>query len=208
MDQEPINSIPGIQFNVLLKDYTTFRIGGRTKYFFIARTKGELIEIINDRLPQIGIEASKKIKNLIVEISQGLPGYVHLATREATLSAINRKSRLIEKSDYDAGIEQSVRRAQESIVSTYNKAIYSAKENIYKEVLLACAMVVTDDRGKFSASDVRAPLSKILGRNVEIGNFARHLAAFCNPDRGLVLRKTGKPKRFQYQFINAPLQPY
>lgn len=46
MDQEPINSIPGIQFNVLLKDYTTFRIGGRTKYFFIARTKGELIEII------------------------------------------------------------------------------------------------------------------------------------------------------------------
>lgn len=171
-------------------------------------SKSELIEIINDRLPQIGIEASKKIKNLIVEISQGLPGYVHLATREATLSAINRKSRLIEKSDYDAGIEQSVRRAQESIVSTYNKAIYSAKENIYKEVLLACAMVVTDDRGKFSASDVRAPLSKILGRNVEIGNFARHLAAFCNPDRGLVLRKTGKPKRFQYQFINAPLQPY
>ncbi len=46
MDQESINSIPGIQFNVLLKDYTTFRIGGRTKYFFIARTKNELIEII------------------------------------------------------------------------------------------------------------------------------------------------------------------
>ena len=36
----------------------------------------------------------------------------------------------------------------------------------------------------------------------------RLLAAFCNQDRGPVLRKTGKPKGFQYQFIDAPLQPY
>jgi len=46
MDQEPIKNIPGIRLNVLLKDYTTFRIGGRTKYFFIARTKDELIKIM------------------------------------------------------------------------------------------------------------------------------------------------------------------
>lgn len=171
-------------------------------------SKIELVEIIDDRMKDIEIEMSVSIKNQIVEISQGLPGYVHLLAREATISAIDRQSRLVENIDYQIAINKSVDRAQESIVSTYNKAIYSAKENIYKEVLLACSMAITDDRGKFSASDVREPLSKILGRSVGIGNFARHLAAFCDPDRGQVLRKTGKPKRFQYQFINAPLQPY
>jgi hypothetical protein len=98
-------------------------------------------------------------------------------------------------------------------VSAYNKAVYSAKENIYKEVLLACALAKTDDRGKFSASAVRDTLSVILNRRIEIARFARHLEAFCDPDRGSIIRKTGKPKRFQYQFfqyqfIEAPLQPF
>jgi hypothetical protein len=43
---------------------------------------------------------------------------------------------------------------------------------------------------------------------VEIASFTRHLAAFCDPDRGPILRKTGKKNRFQYQFVDAPLQPY
>ena len=36
-----------LQKNVLLKKHTTFRIGGRAKYFFKAKTKKELIEVIN-----------------------------------------------------------------------------------------------------------------------------------------------------------------
>lgn len=35
-----------IQHNVLLKDHTTFRIGGPAKYFFIAKTKEEIVEAI------------------------------------------------------------------------------------------------------------------------------------------------------------------
>jgi hypothetical protein len=101
-----------------------------------------------------------------------------------------------------------VRRAQESIVTDYNRAIYSAKENIYKEVLLACAMARTDERGMFAAADIRDALIDILGRRVEIASFTRHLAAFCDPDRGPILRKSGKKNRFQYQFVDAPLQPY
>jgi len=35
--------LPGIQKNVLLKNYTTFKIGGPAKYFFVAKTKKNLI---------------------------------------------------------------------------------------------------------------------------------------------------------------------
>lgn len=38
--------LPGVKKNVLLKNYTTFKIGGRTRYFFVARTKEDLISAI------------------------------------------------------------------------------------------------------------------------------------------------------------------
>lgn len=168
----------------------------------------ELGDIVLERYSQIGIQAANGVMGFLVELSQGLPGFVHLAGREAALSALRRKSRVVEKIDYEEAVRESVRRAQEFIVSAYNKAVYSAKDNIYKEVLLACALAVRDERGKFSASDIQEELSKILKRSVEISAFARHLAQFCSSERGPVLRKTGKPKGFQYQFIDAPLQPY
>jgi hypothetical protein len=168
----------------------------------------ELTDIIADRYPRIGIDVGNDVRKMLVGLSQGLPGFAHLAGREAALSAIRRRVRQIDEFDYKEAIKESVRRAQESIITAYNKSVYSAKENIYREVLLACAMSHRDERGKFSASDVRDALTKILGRRVEIAGFARHLAAFCDADRGPVIRKTGKPKRFQYQFVDAPLQPY
>ncbi len=38
--------LPGLKEDVLLKDHTTFRIGGPAKYFFIAKTKEDLIKAI------------------------------------------------------------------------------------------------------------------------------------------------------------------
>lgn len=39
-------SLPGVKTNISLKNYTTFRIGGRAKYFFEAKTKKDLIEAV------------------------------------------------------------------------------------------------------------------------------------------------------------------
>jgi UDP-N-acetylmuramate dehydrogenase len=38
--------LPGVKENVLLKNFTTFRIGGKAKYFFQAKSKEELIKAI------------------------------------------------------------------------------------------------------------------------------------------------------------------
>jgi len=40
------NFLSGIQKNVLLKNHTTFKIGGPAKYFFIAKNKDSLIEVV------------------------------------------------------------------------------------------------------------------------------------------------------------------
>ena len=38
--------LPGIKENVLLANYTTYKIGGPARYFFIAKTKEDLISAI------------------------------------------------------------------------------------------------------------------------------------------------------------------
>lgn len=38
--------MPGIQKNISLKNYTSFKIGGRAKYFFVAKTKEDIISAI------------------------------------------------------------------------------------------------------------------------------------------------------------------
>lgn len=171
-------------------------------------------QIIIDRLPDIGIGCPNNLINELVDLAQGFPGFAHLLGREAVLSAIRSRRRTITLSDIEFAVKSGEDKAQESLRRLFDKATYSAKKNKYKEVLLACALAKKNDFGLFSASDVAQELEKIYkkigeyNKPLEISHFARHLAVFCDEDRGPVLRKTGKPKRFQYQFVNAPFQPY
>ena len=76
-------------------------------------SKPELSEIINDRYPQIGLSCDGKMVDRLIELSRGLPGYAHLAGREAALSALRDKRRNVTERDYSEAINESVRRAQE-----------------------------------------------------------------------------------------------
>jgi len=73
--------------NVLLKDYTTFKIGGPAKYFYIAKTKTELIEAIKKakkiKLPFfiLGggsnlLVSDKGFNGLVIKFGQPLSSYV------------------------------------------------------------------------------------------------------------------------------------
>ncbi len=66
----------------------------------------ELTEIIADRYPQIGIDVGNDVRKMLVGLSQGLPGFAHLAGREAALSAIRRRARRVEEFDYKEAIKE------------------------------------------------------------------------------------------------------
>ncbi len=66
-----------------------------------------------------------------------------------------------------------------------------------------------NEAGFFSASSVKAPFSKITGNDaIAIPNFSRHLKEFCDPNRGPVLIREGKPKSYEYRFNDSLLRPY
>jgi len=81
------NLLPGIKRNVLLKNYTTFKIGGPAKYFFVAKNKEELISAISaakkNHLPFfiLGggsnlLVSDKGFNGLVVKFGQPLSWYV------------------------------------------------------------------------------------------------------------------------------------
>lgn len=168
----------------------------------------ELQEIVVKGLDSVGMTVEPTALGRITKLSQGLPHYTHLLAQQAALEAAEDGRRLVvTTADTDIAMERALKKTQESIAALYYRATYSARENLYKQVLLACANAQADDRGYFSASAVRESLSAILGRRMEIPQFAMHLNAFAG-ERGPVLKKEGAQRKFRYRFINPLLQPY
>lgn len=168
----------------------------------------ECFAILDDRLPKISFEIEESVRDKIVRLSQGLPGYVHLLGQLTLKSAIAKRRTSIIDDDLAAALSEALERADYNARADYYKAVSSsAKDNKYKEVLLACALAESNEMGYFFAGDVRGPYSKIRGRQMDIPNYSTNLSNLCSEERGPALVKTGKPKRFQYRFVNPLLQP-
>lgn len=107
------------------------------------------------------------------------------------------------------GINSALDQWQASITAAYLHATKSQQPgNIYREVLLACALAEVDDRGYFTAAAVRSPLCNVVGRSVDIPNFSRHLKEFSEEGRGAILDRDGVTRRFRYRFNNPLMRAY
>jgi len=172
-------------------------------------SNSELKEIIDKGLKSLDMSIDDAAKNYITLISQGLPHYTHLLALHSVRQAIDKKVKTITLNHVESAISRALEQAQQTILSTYHKALMSArKDTIFAQVLLACALTRTDDLGFFAAADVRRPLSKIMRKNYEIPGFSRHLNAFCEPERGPILFKIGKIRRYRFRFVNPLMQPF
>ena len=136
------------------------------------------------------------------------PLHAHPLSLHAGLAAIDGGRDRITEADLAAAIRIAIKKAQEYILQAYEKATWSTRPTNYKQVLLACALSPTDPRGYFAATDVKEPLSKIMGKRYEIPNFIANLNALASEKRGPVLQKTGVARSFRYRFRDPLLQPY
>lgn len=172
-------------------------------------TRDELAEIVHKGLDRLGMTIDTEAQRNIVALSQGLPHYTHSLALHATRAALESDETNLRKEHVDAAVNKAVEGAQESIRSAYHKAIRSPrKQNLYADVLLACALADTDELAYFSAGAIREPLRKITGKNYEIASFAQHLANLCDATRGPILQRTGVKHRFMYRFSNPLMQPF
>jgi hypothetical protein len=168
-------------------------------------------EILDKIIPRLGMKLNGDALWKIVHLSRGLPAYVHALGLYAAQGAIARKSLLILEADVDHAIKRALEKSEESIQEDYAKAIHSNRtDNLYKQVLLACALSDTDDRGNFTPLAVCRPLTKILGREkeIEIAAFQQHLKKFVSNERGNILVRKGRERAFRFRFRDPVMQPY
>jgi Cdc6-like AAA superfamily ATPase len=168
----------------------------------------ELEEIVQKGAAKSGMTYDPVVSSRIATISQGLPHYVHLLALHAFRAAIERRSTRVELVDLRKAMERAVGHAQASTVTAYHKATASVRENLYAQVLLACALAGQDDLGYFAAADVREPMSRIMKRAYDIPAFAQHLNAFCEEERGCILQKVGLRRGYRFRFVNPLMQPF
>ncbi len=169
----------------------------------------EIHQIIETGIGRLGMTIEDSALKRVSVLSQGLPHYAHLIGLYASRSALETLSAHITEDVIDLAIGKAIDAAQQSVRAAYHKAIRSPrKDNLFADVLLACALARTDELGEFAAQDVREPMRMITGRDYEIPSFAQHLNDFSEPKRGSILRKSGTKRKFRYKFTNPLMQPY
>jgi Cdc6-like AAA superfamily ATPase len=169
----------------------------------------ELKEIVDKGTKQLSLKVEPEAKLRIARLSEGLPHYTHLLSLHAAQQAIADDRITIKSSDVERAVGDAVQKAQHSIKSAYIRATQSPRsDNLFEEALLACALAKKGELGHFTAKSVCEPMTRIMGRPMEIASFARHLNEFAGDARGAVLQKTGKPRGWFYRFANPLLQPF
>jgi Cdc6-like AAA superfamily ATPase len=174
-------------------------------------TRDELTEVLMKRLGQLAITIEDSARWKIVNLSKGLPAYVHGLGKFAALNAVKipRPRYRIVDDDVDFAIEGLLTSSDQTFKDAYESATRSNQPgNLLKQALTACALARTDDSGYFTPTAVREPLSAILGKWVEIANFQNHLLAFIDSKRSAILERIGEPRAYRFRFKHPAMQPY
>ena len=86
--------------------------------------KDELKEIIDKRTHLLGMKVHPDAYWKIIELSRGLPSYVHLLGLYSVQSAIKRESFIVVESDVNSAISRALEKSQESTQADHNAAVH------------------------------------------------------------------------------------
>ena len=172
-------------------------------------TPPELGVIVQRGFNYAGLDFEDGIDRKIAELSQGYPAYTHLLGLWSGRRTLDANRARVTFADLDLAIEDALQNAAANVQQEYENAVASVrKDNLFKEVLLACALAEKDSLGRFAAVNVKEPLARITRRDYETGAFQSHLAKWTEPQRGPILKQTGTRRNYRWQFLNPQLIPY
>lgn len=167
----------------------------------------ELSSIVDDGLANVGMTITSDARYRIGRLAEGLPQYVHMLGLYAAQRATMDDRDEVNSDDVRNAIDRVVQK--HSLLREYQTAVQSPRrDNLFAQVLAACALAEKNKLGYFTPGAVREPMSQIMGRQYEIANFTNHLAAFSSHERGGVLQRSGAERKYTYRFKNPLLQPF
>lgn len=170
----------------------------------------EIRDVISTRVRRLRMRIDDDALWRVTYFSGGLPFYAHSLGKYSALRAVSENSMHISEDTVLQSIEDCIADVDYTIQESYTRAtekIYR-KGNLFPQVLAACALTETNDLGQFTAANVEAPLTAIMGKPHLVTAFSFHLNEMTSPERGNVLKKTGARRTFKYNFSEPAMQPY
>jgi hypothetical protein len=171
-------------------------------------SSAEILEIVERGENNLSLVFPPMIKNKIVELSQGFPFYAHLLCLHTSFSALDRQSLTISTADFRNGVQRSHEAVDLSIRQAYNNAVTSSRETTFPDVLYAAAKADADEFGCFSPTDMTNVIAKRDGARFNINALNYPLSKLSSPDRGEILKRVGKERRYKYRFANPMMRQY
>lgn len=169
----------------------------------------ELHDVIETRVSHLGMQIEGNARWKIVNLSKGLPTFVHGLGKFSCYAAIDRRRLTIVEEDIDRAIDAILGSSQQSLKQAFEKAVMSNQPTAkFRQVLTACALAKTDESGFFTQTAVRGPLSQMLGRNIGIGHLRPQLHELIEEKRGKVIQRVGEERAYRYRFSDPAMQPY
>lgn len=167
----------------------------------------EMRELVTRGFFEAEVQIEKSAVERIVRLSEGLPPYGHLLSLKAGERAVNDDRDTVFLRDVIESAEAVVR--SHSGAASYHHAVESSRpENLYAQVLAACALAEKDELGYFAAKAVEEPMSRIMGSPFKTPSFSRQLSSFLGESRGCILERRGEKKRYRYRFRDPLMQPF
>lgn len=172
-------------------------------------SRRELGDAINRGLGRLQMSITDSARTRITSLSEGLPPMTHLLAHQAATKAVQNDDMEIGDEHVNLAIKAAVKTSIHSLAQRYETAVRSRRpDNLFKQVILACALAKKNTHGWFQPRDVRAPVSRLLGRDVKIRAFNSHLADFTTSAHDEVLEKGERSARPIYRFENPMMQAY
>lgn len=173
-------------------------------------SQDELADIIYRRYKRLGLTPSSDALWKMTFLSRGLPYYAHLLGMHSARIAVQNQRKTINENDVDAALSSAIDEIDQKIKVDYYAAVLSqrSEETLYEPVLLACALCVTDQLGRFQQSAVAGPLEKITGKAYRATTYAFHMNAMTSPGRAKVLQQLGEARNYRYRFTDPMMQPF
>ncbi len=175
-------------------------------------TRRELEGIIVAGEEKSGLRFESSVRQLIVDLAQGLPYHAQLLGLFAARNAARRNATQIERQDLRYAVQRAGEEAEPRIKEAYALAVGVQENASFRDVLFYAARCRTDEFGTFSAADVAAaaggrPLQDAAepsGSSLLALQYP--LKKLTEPERGSVLRRVVGPGGLRYQFASQMMR--
>lgn len=169
----------------------------------------ELNEVIDKRLSKTVMRIDGDARWTIVTMSRGLPYFTQMLCKYAAIAAIDQRSITIQTEHVEKAMDRFIQESDQTFIDSYELATASPQaDNLFRQVILACALAQSDSSGFFTPTNVIEPLTGVLGRKVTHSHFSRHLSEFISKGRGEILNRKGYERNYRFRFTDPMMQPY